>query len=44
MKFSELYRVLENDGWYIEKTKKHHLYVQPIKNRKSLLGNMARKK
>lgn len=31
MKFSELYRLLERDGWYIERTKKHHVYVHPKK-------------
>jgi predicted RNA binding protein YcfA (HicA-like mRNA interferase family) len=31
MKFSELYRLLERDGWYIERTKKHHVYVHPRK-------------
>jgi len=27
MKFSELYRMLEADGWYIKTTKKHKKYV-----------------
>lgn len=27
MKYSELYRLLERDGWYIERTKGHHIYV-----------------
>jgi predicted RNA binding protein YcfA (HicA-like mRNA interferase family) len=38
MKFSELYRLLENDGWYIEYTKKHHMYVHPIKKGKIPVG------
>jgi predicted RNA binding protein YcfA (HicA-like mRNA interferase family) len=29
MKFSELYKKLEKAGWYIERTKKHHIYVHP---------------
>ncbi|KAA2239617.1 type II toxin-antitoxin system HicA family toxin [Chitinophaga agrisoli] len=31
MKFSELYRMLERDGWYVERTKKHRVYVHPEK-------------
>ena len=31
MKFSELYRMLEEDGWYIKTTKKHIKYVHPFK-------------
>lgn len=31
MKFSELQRKLEKEGWYIERTKKHHIYVHPQK-------------
>lgn len=31
MKFSELYRLLERNGWYIERTAKHHVYVHPTK-------------
>ena len=27
MKFSELYRLLEDDGWYIKSTNKHIKYV-----------------
>ncbi|MBA7537203.1 hypothetical protein ES705_29470 [subsurface metagenome] len=26
MKFSELKKKVENDGWYIYRTKKHHIY------------------
>ncbi len=29
MKFSELQRKLERAGWYIERTKKHHVYAHP---------------
>lgn len=32
MKFSELQRILEQDGWYILRTGKHHLYVHPTKS------------
>lgn len=31
MKFSELYRKLEKTGWYVERTKRHHIYVHPDK-------------
>lgn len=31
MKFSELYRLLENDGWYIKSTSKHIKYVHASK-------------
>jgi predicted RNA binding protein YcfA (HicA-like mRNA interferase family) len=31
MKYSELYKILENNGWYILRTKKHHIYVHPTK-------------
>jgi len=31
MKFSELQRKLEKEGWYIERTKKHHIYVHAEK-------------
>jgi len=27
MKFSELQRKLEREGWYIERTAKHHIYA-----------------
>jgi predicted RNA binding protein YcfA (HicA-like mRNA interferase family) len=27
MKYSELYRKLEKAGWYIKRTKKHHIYA-----------------
>lgn len=29
VKFSELYRMLEANGWVLEKGKKHHKYVHP---------------
>lgn len=38
MKFFELYRLLENDGWYIERTKNHHLFVHPRKKGKIPVG------
>jgi len=38
MKYSELYRLLENDGWQIERTKKHHLFVHPVKKGKIPVG------
>lgn len=31
MKFSELYRMLERDGWYIVSSNKHHKYIHPTK-------------
>ena len=31
MKFSEFYREIEADGWYIKTTKKHMKYVHPTK-------------
>ncbi len=31
MKFSEFYRLLENDGWYIKSTNKLIKYVHPAK-------------
>lgn len=31
MKFSELCRKLEKAGWYVERTKKHHMYVHDKK-------------
>jgi len=31
MKFSELYRLLEADGWYLKSTKKQKKSVHPIK-------------
>jgi len=31
MKYSEFYRFIEADGWYIKTTKKHKKYVHPIK-------------
>lgn len=38
MKFSELQRVLERDGWYIERTGKHHIYIHPTKEGKLIVG------
>lgn len=32
MKFSELYKMLEQDGWCIKTTKKHKKYVHPTKS------------
>jgi predicted RNA binding protein YcfA (HicA-like mRNA interferase family) len=29
MKFSELYRLLEKEGWVLKKGKKHTKYVKP---------------
>jgi predicted RNA binding protein YcfA (HicA-like mRNA interferase family) len=31
MKFSELQKKLERDGWYIKRTGSHHIYVHPTK-------------
>jgi predicted RNA binding protein YcfA (HicA-like mRNA interferase family) len=31
MKFSELQRKLEKANWYIDRTKKHHIYVNDDK-------------
>ncbi|MDR3285578.1 MAG: type II toxin-antitoxin system HicA family toxin [Holosporales bacterium] len=31
MKFSEFYRLIEADGWYLKTTKKHKKYVHPTK-------------
>lgn len=31
MKYSELYRMLEEKGWYVVRTGKHKLYVHPTK-------------
>jgi len=38
MKFSELYKILEKDGWYIERTKKHHIYSHPYKKGRIPVG------
>jgi len=38
MNFSELYRLLENNGWYLERSGKHHLYVHPVKKGKIPVG------
>jgi predicted RNA binding protein YcfA (HicA-like mRNA interferase family) len=34
MKFNELYRLLEKDGWYIERTKRYHIFSHPSKKGK----------
>ncbi|MBP7509424.1 MAG: type II toxin-antitoxin system HicA family toxin [Prolixibacteraceae bacterium] len=31
MKYSELYKILERDGWYIDRTKRHYIYIHPTK-------------
>jgi len=41
MKFSELQRLLKRDGWYIERTAKHHIYVHTIKPGKIPVGKHA---
>lgn len=38
MKFSELQRLLERDGWFIERTGKHHIYAHPKKPGKIPVG------
>jgi predicted RNA binding protein YcfA (HicA-like mRNA interferase family) len=38
MKYSELQRILEQDGWYIERTGKHHIYIHPIKPGMLIVG------
>lgn len=38
MKFSELYKILERDGWYIIRTNKHHVYAHPAKPGKIPVG------
>jgi len=38
MKFSELCRKLERDGWYIERTAKHHIYAHATKPGKIPVG------
>lgn len=39
MKFSELQKILERDGWFIERTGKHHIYAHPTKKGKIPVGN-----
>jgi predicted RNA binding protein YcfA (HicA-like mRNA interferase family) len=39
MKYSQLHRLLEQDGWYILRTGKHHIYVHPSKPGKLMVGN-----
>ncbi len=43
MKFSELYRMLERDGWYIKRTNKHHYYVHPHKSGRVAVGKHVSK-
>jgi predicted RNA binding protein YcfA (HicA-like mRNA interferase family) len=31
MKFSELYKILQKDGWYIKREGRHYLYAHPYK-------------
>ena len=38
MKFSEFYREIEADGWYIKTVKKHKKYVHPTKPGFILVG------
>jgi predicted RNA binding protein YcfA (HicA-like mRNA interferase family) len=38
VKFSELQRKLQKDGWYIERTNKHHIYAHPTKPGKIPVG------
>ena len=38
MKFSELYKILEKDGWILERTKKHHVFAHPVKKGKIAIG------
>ena len=38
MKFSEFYREIEADGWYLKTTKKHKKYVHPTKQGIILVG------
>jgi len=43
MKFSELQRILEQDGWYILRTGKHHVYVHPTKSGRIPVGKHGSK-
>lgn len=38
MKFSQLQKLLEQDGWYIERTGKHHIYAHPARPGKIPVG------
>jgi len=38
MKFSELYQLLKEDGWYIKRTKKHHIFAHPRKEGLIMVG------
>jgi predicted RNA binding protein YcfA (HicA-like mRNA interferase family) len=42
MKFNELRRKLERDGWYIVRTKKHHIYAHPTKPGEIAVGKHGR--
>jgi predicted RNA binding protein YcfA (HicA-like mRNA interferase family) len=42
MKFSELHRLLKKDGWFIERTAKHHIYSHPTKPGKIPVGKHDR--
>lgn len=43
MKYSELYKILEKDGWYIKRTGKHYLYKHPIKRGQLTVGKHKNK-
>jgi len=32
MKYSEFYRLIEDDGWYVKSVKKHKKYIHPTKS------------
>jgi len=38
MKFSELYQILKEDGWYIRRTKKRHVFAHPEKEGLIMVG------
>jgi predicted RNA binding protein YcfA (HicA-like mRNA interferase family) len=38
MSFNELRKRLERDGWFIERTGKHHIYAHPVKPGKIPVG------
>jgi predicted RNA binding protein YcfA (HicA-like mRNA interferase family) len=38
LKYSELYRILERNGWHIKRTKKHHVYAHPDKEVEIMVG------
>lgn len=43
MKFSELQRRLERDGWYIKRTGGHYIYVHPEKKGEIVVGKHGSK-